>query len=210
MTPTSAFTQQHMLFPISSPHLGGAGYDQIQAECPKSDPGQTAVTSAPSATSIPTPRETATPSRDTGHLYVGPHTKGHYISSAHFALISQEIAAINDLLRDQRGYSRDTTQTSRGQNYPVSPPLSAAPFDSANPSYNTTPVERPENRELYGDLFPNIPAWTPQDNTLMTSQAPSIDEILAGLPSREQSEVLIWSYMGGYHAKVCQQPFILV
>lgn len=35
----------------------------------------------------------------------------------------------------------------------------------------------------------------------MTSQAPSIDEILAGLPSKEQSEVLIWSYMGGYHAK---------
>lgn len=37
-----------------------------------------------------TSRDTTTPSRDTGHLYVGPHTKGHYISSAHFALISQE------------------------------------------------------------------------------------------------------------------------
>lgn len=35
----------------------------------------------------------------------------------------------------------------------------------------------------------------------MTSQAPSIDEILAGLPNKEQSEVLLWAYFGGYHAK---------
>lgn len=52
----------------------------------------------PAATSIPTPkspkRDSTTPTRDTGHLYVGPHTKGHYISSAHFALISQEVSYI--------------------------------------------------------------------------------------------------------------------
>lgn len=150
---------------------------------------------------LPTPRDSITPSRDTGHLYVGPHTKGHYISSAHFALISQEVAAINDLLRDQRGYTRDTTGASIGQKFPITPPQSDIGFDSSSSSYSTTPTERPE-RDLYGDLFPNVPAWTPQDNTLLTSQAPSIDEILAGLPSKEQSEVLIWSYMGGYHAKV--------
>lgn len=43
-------------------------------------------------------RESNTPSRDTGHLYVGPHTKGHYISSAHFALISQEASMADQSL----------------------------------------------------------------------------------------------------------------
>lgn len=90
-----------------------------------------------------------------------------------------------------------------GQTFPASPPLTSPRFES-NSSCDGTPgvdgiLER--ERELYGDLFPNIPAWTPQDNTLMTSQAPSIEEILAGLPSKEQCEVLIWSYMGGFHAK---------
>ncbi|GIZ48278.1 hypothetical protein CKM354_001134600 [Cercospora kikuchii] len=156
----------------------------------------------------PTPpspcRDGTTPTRDTGHLYVGPHTKGHYISSAHFALISQEVAAINDLLRDQKGYTRggppDSMRGPLGQTFPASPPLTATKLDSNGSSVVSTPHELPE-RELYGDLFPNIPAWNPQDNTLLQSQTPSIDEILAGLPTKEQSEVLIWSYMGGYHAK---------
>lgn len=121
-----------------------------------------------------------------------------------------QVAAINDLLRDQRGYTRpggvEVKQQQQvqlsgpiGQTFPSSPPLTSPRYDSSGESTGATP-EYPE-RELYGDLFPNIPAWTPQDNTLLTSQAPSIEEILAGLPSREQSEVLIWSYMGGYHAK---------
>lgn len=87
-----------------------------------------------------------------------------------------------------------------GQTFPASPPLTATKLDSNGSSVVSTPHELPE-RELYGDLFPNIPAWNPQDNTLLQSQTPSIDEILAGLPTKEQSEVLIWSYMGGYHAK---------
>ena len=56
-----------------------------------------------------------------------------------------------------------------GQTFPASPPLTSSAYDSSS-SNDATPNEWPE-RELYGDLFPNIPAWTPQDNTLLTSQA---------------------------------------
>ncbi|EME42621.1 hypothetical protein DOTSEDRAFT_89963 [Dothistroma septosporum NZE10] len=167
---------------------------------PISEPHDTGIRPVPTIEE-PTATDSTTPSRDTGHLYVGPHTKGHYISSVHFALISQEVAAINDLLRDQRGYTRDTLRGPIGQTFPTSPPLTS-PRYSTTASYESSPAETPEReRELYGDLFPNIPTWTPQDNTLLASQAPSIEEIVTGLPTREQSEVLIWSYMGGFHAK---------
>lgn len=112
-----------------------------------------------------------------------------------------QVAAINDLLRDQRGYSREVLRGPIGQTFPSSPPLTSPQWSCRSSTDNTLDESPQGERELYGDLFPNIPAWTPQDNTLLTSQAPSIDEILQGLPSREQSEVLIWSYMGGFHAK---------
>ena len=115
------------------------------------------------------------------------------MSPAFFAMISKEVAEINDLLRNQQRYS------------------AINPFDDDKSSDETvlTPSSRTQSRSrqgsvedhrLFGDIFLHVPAWSSQD--LLVSQFsrdPNVEEAIDNLPSEAQCYVLIQAYLAGYH-----------
>jgi hypothetical protein len=54
--------------------------------------------------------------------------------------------------------------------------------------------------QLCGDIFPLPPAWSVEDSmTRSTARIYSAGIILDDMPSKEQCEALIWTYLEGYH-----------
>jgi hypothetical protein len=54
--------------------------------------------------------------------------------------------------------------------------------------------------QLCGDIFPLPPAWSVEDSmTRSTARIYSAGIILDDIPSKEQCEALIWTYLEGYH-----------
>jgi hypothetical protein len=54
--------------------------------------------------------------------------------------------------------------------------------------------------QLCGDIFPLPPAWSVEDSTTRsTARIYSAGIILDEMPSKEQCESLIWTYLKGYH-----------
>lgn len=143
-----------------------------------------------------------------GHLYNGSQTKSRYLTPSSFALISDEvcyractstmtfilincqISSINELLRAQQ---RQSTHHVKESGVNPSRTCSASPIASSDGGNIM-------GGQQYGDIFPRAPTWSFFDYTPQSaSSGNSTNELLSELPSREQSYLLIWSYMTGFH-----------
>lgn len=143
-----------------------------------------------------------------GHLYNGSQTKSRYLTPSSFALISDEvcqhartstmsfilmrsqISSINELLRAQQRQSTHHVKENGVNPSRTCSASSIAGSDGGNVMYG----------QQYGDIFPRAPTWSFLDYCAQPGiSGNSTSELLSDLPSREQSNLLIWSYMTGFH-----------
>lgn len=127
---------------------------------------------------------------DPGHLLVSGTAEVTYVSPTFFALIRKEISEINDLLQSRQGLV--TTHVADD------PPLEAQRQENASSVLSAGSTGR--GQSSVSDLFPRAPAL----ETLMSEpgrvkSSVDVGELITGLPSAEQSEMLIQAYMVGYH-----------
>ncbi|KAK5167509.1 uncharacterized protein LTR77_007208 [Saxophila tyrrhenica] len=126
---------------------------------------------------------------DPGHLMFGPQSKARYISPVHFAMISEEINDINELLRNQqRFFVNNADDESESESEQHTHPGGLA-------------VRLRGDRRTYGDIFPDVPAFRPQDVAVgQYARNPDVTELLRALPSQHQCAGLIRAYLAGYHS----------
>ncbi|KAB8596084.1 hypothetical protein FH972_025793 [Carpinus fangiana] len=133
---------------------------------------------------------------DLGHLHLGPESQSKYVSSAFWASISQEVSEINDLLQNQqeRAAKHPSSNVSSSS-------LASTSLSESLTASTTRRRKELAQRQLYGDIFQHIPAWSgsEQDLPLPHLQQSSIDELLAVMPSPQQCNFLVWAYIRGYH-----------
>jgi hypothetical protein len=56
------------------------------------------------------------------------------------------------------------------------------------------------DRRLYGDIFPRVPAWDTRNMLLAQySRNPDIRALIEDMPSQTQCVALIRAYLAGYH-----------
>ncbi|PVH78812.1 hypothetical protein DL98DRAFT_236184 [Cadophora sp. DSE1049] len=140
-----------------------------------------------------------------GHLYLGPQSKSRYVSPDFFALISQEVTEINQLLRQQEIYSpRSEVYASPQQDshFDADAPHSGQyrQKSSSSSGEDSTSRSRTLTGQLCGDIFPPPPVWSKEANTTKsTARRLHPGDLIEDLPSKDQCESLIWIYMEGYH-----------
>ncbi|KAH7417591.1 fungal-specific transcription factor domain-containing protein [Cadophora sp. MPI-SDFR-AT-0126] len=139
-----------------------------------------------------------------GHLYLGPQSKSRYVSPDFFALISQEVTEINQLLRQQESYSPRPELHASPQQYSHDFDVDAAhggQYRQSPASSNTdsTSKRRTLTGQLCGDIFPPPPAWSSDASAARNVTRLHPGDLVEDLPSKEQCESLIWIYMEGYH-----------
>lgn len=103
-------------------------------------------------------------------------------------MISDEITEINNLLRNQQRYDNHENQDYA---FEEDPDLGIAPGITRSGT---------EDRRLYGNIFPSVPAWSNQDVAVgQYSRSPDIKVLIHDLPTQQQCVALIRAYLGGYH-----------
>lgn len=111
------------------------------------------VTSTNQPSPMPEPQGVADP----GHLMLGPQSKTRYMSQTHFAMISDQVAEINELLKTQQHlYVNSGEDEDESESEPE--------FHSGAASGSNRP--NGEDRRMYGDIFPDAPAWNGQSMTV--------------------------------------------
>lgn len=105
--------------------------------------------------------------------------------------IAFQISAISDLVRSQQRSSvRRPTRTS-----------AQVSESSSQRSAGTESSEANASKQLYGDIFPQVPQWP--SNDYRGDESPprnsSLEDIIAEMPTKAECETLIWVYMTGYH-----------
>ncbi|KAK0100344.1 hypothetical protein ONS96_007624 [Cadophora gregata f. sp. sojae] len=140
-----------------------------------------------------------------GHLYLGPQSKSRYVTPDFFAMISQEVTEINQLLQNQQVYSshadvynpRSPSQTELQESEAA---YSGRYRQASLSTEESTSRSRTLTGQLCGDIFPPPPVWSSELNApRYATRRRSASDLMEDLPSKEQCEALIWIYMEGYH-----------
>lgn len=128
---------------------------------------------------------------DPGHLFLSGNGKATYVSPAFFAMIRTEVGEINSLLQSQQRYSTMHVRELPFRDARTSGAVSVAPSEGSNHT----------ERKFCGEIFPPAPAFgdSSRRSGLLTSSA-DIDELVDGLPTKPQCDVLIQAYLTGYHS----------
>ena len=108
-------------------------------------------------------------------------------------MISKEVSEINDLLRHQQRSSTSHTPDAWSTTIRSDGSSTVLHHDSGGESPGA------EDRYLYGDLFPYPPAFAAENIPTQSSKERHVSECISNLPSPAQCDVLIKSYLSGYH-----------
>ncbi|KAE9371804.1 hypothetical protein N431DRAFT_559228 [Stipitochalara longipes BDJ] len=135
-----------------------------------------------------------------GHLYLGPQSKSRYVSSTFFAVINQEGTDVDHLLQQQQQqYTFDPELYIRQEEQDYTAQSRSRHRGSIS-TYNASLYSQTISGQLYGDLFPPLPAWSVEDiTTKSTTRIYNAEVTLDDIPSKEQCEELFRTYMQGYH-----------
>ncbi|KAI7316369.1 hypothetical protein KC315_g10795 [Hortaea werneckii] len=131
---------------------------------------------------------------DPGYLHLGAQSKATYLSPSHFASIRQEISEINNLLRQQKGYTvQDVTPAK----------INSASSTSQSGETTNSRSHRPRSsfsHGLDGGIFANACSqpWT-GGSLPVADESISRANIIDAIPSNEACEELLWAYFRGYH-----------
>ncbi|KAI7361790.1 hypothetical protein KC354_g7817 [Hortaea werneckii] len=131
---------------------------------------------------------------DPGYLHLGAQSKAAYLSPSHFASIRQEISEINNLLRQQKGYTvQDVTPAK----------INSASSTSQSGETTNSRSHRPRSsfsHGLDGGIFANACSqpWT-GGSLPVADESISRANIIDAIPSNEACEELLWAYFRGYH-----------
>ncbi|RMY82898.1 hypothetical protein D0862_11862 [Hortaea werneckii] len=131
---------------------------------------------------------------DPGYLHLGAQSKTAYISPSHFASIRQEISEINNLLRQQKGYTVQDVTPNR---------INSANSTSQSGDPTGSRSHRPTSSFSHGldsGVFANACSqpWTGV-NMPIADESISRANLIDAIPPSEACEELLWAYFRGYH-----------